>query len=137
MSNHFVLNFNRRVLGPASAEKLAQQQVHQTIREPSSDIIQAIKNRDLNAKDVIEIRLDGERLGTAYLAACERIAAVGLTLADARDGGFDSLEELQAALKRARYRFKPLIDYLFYRVRFVFCNYRIKSEHTAGIRENY
>ncbi|GAJ09002.1 unnamed protein product, partial [marine sediment metagenome] len=41
-----------------------------------------------------------------------------LSVEDARRGGFDSLADLEQALKRAGYRFRPLNDYQLYRIQF-------------------
>ncbi len=114
----FTHNFTREVLGSEASLKLEQHKVTQTISAESSDIVQAIQSRQLWSRDFIRVTLDGEDVGLASVIACERIPAVGLTDADAQRGGFNTLEELQLALKKAGYRFKPLIDYVFYRVQF-------------------
>ncbi len=122
MAGMFTLSFTRGVLGPEASLKLEQHKVTQTIRAAASDIVQAIQSRQLWSRDFIRVTLDGEDVGLASVIACERIPAVGLTDADAQRGGFSTLEELQLALKRAGYRFKPLIDYVFYRVQFVWAD---------------
>ncbi len=114
----FSLNFTRKVLGPEASLKLERHEVTQTIRAGTNDIIKAIKNGELRAGDELGIALDGENVGFAYLAGCQLVAAVDLASEDAERGGFDSLEKLGAVLKRAGYRFKPLMDYTFYRVQF-------------------
>lgn len=114
----FTLNFTRQVLGPGASLKLERYKVTQTIRSGTSDIVKAIKSRELRAGDELRIALDGEGIGFASLIACLWVPAVGLASEDAQRGGFDTLAELEAALHRAGYRFKPLIDYVFYRVQF-------------------
>jgi len=114
----FTLNFTRKVLGPEASLKLQRHEVTQTIRAETSAIVKGIMNSGLRAGDELRIALDGENIGLASLIACEWVPAAGLTSGDARRGGFHTVEELQAALKRAGYRFKPLIDYIFYRVHF-------------------
>lgn len=118
MAEIFTLNFTREVLGPEASLELEHHEVTQTIRAKTSDIVKAIINRELWAGDALRIVLDGEGIGLASLIACQWVPAVGLTEEHAQRGGFNTLEELQAALKRAGYRFKPLIDYVFYRVQF-------------------
>ncbi len=118
----FTLNFTRGVLGPEASLKLEQHKVTQTIRAEASDIVQAVLNRQLWSREFICVTLDGEDVGLVSVIACERIPAIGLTDADTQRGGFNTLEELQAALKRAGYRFKPLIDYVFYRIQFVWAD---------------
>ena len=114
----FTLNFTLKVLGPEASRKLEQHKVTQTIRAGTSDIVKAIRSRELRAGDELRIALDGENMGLVSLIACERLRAVSLTDEDARTGGFNTVDELAAALKRAGYRFKPLVDYMFYRVQF-------------------
>jgi hypothetical protein len=114
----FTLNFTRRVLGLEASLKLQRHEVTQTIRAGTSDIVKAIMNSELRRGDELRIALDRENIGLASLIACEWVPAVGLTSADTRRGGFNNLDELGAALKRAGYRFKPLTDYVFYRARF-------------------
>ncbi len=114
----FTLNFTREVLGSEASLKLEQHKVTQTISAESSDIVQAIQSRQLWSRDFIRVTLDGEDVGLVSVIDCKRLPAVGLTDADAQRGGFNTLEELQLALKKAGYRFKPLIDYVFYRVQF-------------------
>ena len=114
----FTLKFTRRVLGPEASLKLEQHEVTQTIRAGTSDIVKAIINRELLAGDKVRITLDGEDSGLASLIGCWWVSAAGLTSQDAQRGGFNTLDDLQAALIRAGYRFKPLVDYVFYRIQF-------------------
>ncbi len=118
----YTLSFSRRILGPEASLKLERHQVTQTIRAESNDVVQAVLSRQLWSRDFMRVTLDGEDVGLASVIACERIPAVGLTDADAQRGGFNTLNELQLALKKAGYRFKPLIDYVFYRVQFVWAD---------------
>lgn len=119
MPEIFTLNFTSNVLGAEAALRLKQHKVTQTLRAGTGDIIKAIINRELRAGDALHIALDRGDMGLARLTRCELVPAVGLTNEDAQRGGFNTVEELQVALKRAGYRFKPLIDYMFYRVQFV------------------
>ena len=114
----FTLNFTRKVLGPEASLKLERHEVTQTIRAGTSDIVKGIMNSELRAGDKLRIALDGENIGLASLIACHWMPAADLTSEDAQRGGFNTVDELGAALKRAGYRFKPLIDYVFYLVQF-------------------
>ncbi len=118
MAGMYTLSFSRRILGPEASLKLGRHQVTQTIRAASNNVVQAALSRQLWSRELVRVTLDGEDLGLVSVVACERLPAIGLTDADAQRGGFSTLEELRAALKRAGYRFKPLIDYQFYRVQF-------------------
>ncbi len=114
----FTLNFTREVLGSEASLKLERHQVTQTIRAESNDVVQAALSRQLWSRELVRVTLDGEDMGLVSVVACERLPAIALTDADAQRGGFSTLEELDLALQRAGYRFKPLIDYQFYRVQF-------------------
>ncbi len=114
----YTLSFSRRILGPEASLKLERHQVTQTIRAESNDVVQAILSRQLWSRELVRVTLDGEDMGLVSVVACERLPAIALTDADAQRGGFSTLEELDLALKKAGYRFKPLIDYQFYRVQF-------------------
>jgi hypothetical protein len=112
------LNFSRKVLGAEAFLKLERYEVTQTIRAGTSDIVKGIMDSELRAGDELCVALDGENIGLASLIACHWVPATALTSEDARRGGFNTVDELKAALKRAGYRFKPLIDYVFYLVQF-------------------
>ncbi len=114
----YTLSFSRRILGPEASLKLERHQVTQTIRAESNDVVQAALSRQLWSRELVRVTLDGEDMGLVSVVACERLPAIALTDADAQRGGFSTLEELDLALQRAGYRFKPLIDYQFYRVQF-------------------
>ncbi len=122
MAGMYTLSFSRRILGPEASLKLGRHQVTQTIRAASNNVVQAALSRQLWSRELVRVTLDGEDLGLVSVVACERLPAIGLTDADAQRGGFSTLEELQLALKKAGYRFKPLIDYVFYRVQFVWAD---------------
>lgn len=113
------IHFTTRVLGPAAAYRLEKRQVTQTLRAESSSITNAILNGRIRAGDKLEVTLDGILVGQAKLVSMDAVNWETLGITDAHRGGFDSsLEELQAALKRAGYRFKPLNEYQLYRIQF-------------------
>jgi len=63
--------------------------------------------------------LDNIIVGHAELLSMDAVTWETLGIIDAHRGGFDSrLEELEAALRRAGYRFKPLNQYQLYRIQF-------------------
>jgi len=118
MPNLEQIHFTTRILGPAATYKLEMRQVTQTLRAESSSITNAIILGRVSAGDKLEIILDGIILGHAELVSMDAVTWEALGVDDARRGGFDNLEELEAALKRAGFRFKPLNEYDYYRIQF-------------------
>jgi len=112
------IRFTTRVLGPAAAYKLEQRQITQTLRAASDSIASAILNRRISAGDRLDVFLDRIFVGHAELVSMDTVAWEALGIRDARRGGFDTLDDLSEALKRAGYRFKPMNDYQFFRIRF-------------------
>lgn len=114
----FELDFTTRVLGVEAVERLRKHRILQTIRSQSSKIVKAWQNGEMKPTDEINIRLDGSRVGRAYLAHVTPEDHGLLNAQDATLGGFPSVAHLHRALLRAGYRFKPLSEYQLYRVRF-------------------
>ena len=112
------IHFTTRVLGPAATLRLEKRQVTQTLRSDSSSITEAIIQGRASAGDRLEIALDGRLVGYAELVSMDAVIWEYLNLTDTRRGGFDTLAELEAALKRAGYRFKPLNQYELFRIQF-------------------
>jgi len=112
------LYFTTRVLGPVAAYRLEKRQVTQTLRAESSSITNAILNGRVSAGEKLEVTLDGIIAGHAELVSMDAVNWEYINLDDARRGGFDTLEDLEKALKRAGYRFKPLNEYELYRIQF-------------------
>jgi len=112
------LHFTTRVLGPAAALRLEKRQITQTLRSESSSITNAILLGRISAGDRLEVVLDGIVVGNVELVSMDVVILDGLTIEDARRGGFDSLVDLEKALQRAGYRFKILDQYEFYRIQF-------------------
>ena len=112
------LRFITRVLSPAAAYRLEKRQVTQTLRSESDSITNAILNGRVSAGDRLEVVLDGRLVGHAEFIFMDAVTWEALGIRDARRGGFDSLDDLSEALKRAGYRFKPLNQYELYRIQF-------------------
>lgn len=112
------IHFTTRVLGPVAAYRLEKREVTQTLRAESSTITSAIINGRVSAGDRLEVALDGILVGHAELASMDTVNWEYINLDDASRGGFDSLADLESALKRAGYRFKPLNEYELYRIQF-------------------
>lgn len=112
------IRFTTRVLGPVAAYRLEKRQVTQTIRSYNSSIVQAILLDRVNAGDHLEIVLDGIIVGNTELISMDTIKWEGIGIDDANRGGFDTLDDLETALKRAGHRFKPLNQYKLYRIQF-------------------
>jgi len=112
------LHFTTRILGKKAADRFNKQQVTQTIRSQNSDIVQAILIRNLQLGYKMDIILDNNKVGLARLDGISTATLDDLSIGDARRGGFDSISELALALKRAGFRFKPLDQYEFYRIKF-------------------
>ena len=112
------LHFTTRVLGPAVAYRLEKRQVTQTLRSESDSRTNAILLGRVSAGDHLEVFLDRIFVGHAELVSMGTVTWEALGIRDARRGGFDSLDDLSEALKRAGYRFKPLNQYELYRIQF-------------------
>ncbi|MBA7567396.1 hypothetical protein ES708_09107 [subsurface metagenome] len=112
------VRFTTRVLGPVAAYRLEQRQVMQTLRSESDSITNAILLGRVSTSDRLEVTLDGILVGTAELVSMDAITWEALGIDDARRGGFDTLADLEQALKRGGYRFKPLNQYELYRIQF-------------------
>jgi len=112
------IRFTTRVLGPVAAYRLEKQQITQTLRSKRSQITNSIINGRVSANDHLEIVLDGIIVGQAELVLMDAVNWGGLGIDDANRGGFDTLVDLEQALKRAGYRFKPLEQYELYRTQF-------------------
>jgi len=112
------LHFTTRVLGPAAAYRLEKRQVKQTLRAGSDSITNAILLGRVSAGDHLEVFLDRIFVGHAELVSMDTVTWEALGIRDARRGGFDTLADLEQALKRAGYRFKPLNQYELYRIQF-------------------
>lgn len=112
------LHFTTRVLGPVATYKLEMCQLTQTIRSANEGITEAIIRGRASAGDQLLIVLDGILVGHAELISMDAVIWEFLNLNDARRGGFDTLAELEAALRRAGFRFKPLNDYQLFRIQF-------------------
>jgi len=112
------IKFTTHVLGPVAAYWLEKEQVTQTLRSRDNSITQAILSGKVKVGDQLHILLDDRLIGMVQLSICDRVSWTELNIDDAHRGGFDSLQELGLALKRAGYRFKDLDGYAFYRMQF-------------------
>ena len=112
------VRFTTRVLGPLAALRLERHQVTQTLRAESDSIANAILNGRVSAGDHLEVFLDRAFVGHAEFVSMGAVTWEALGIRDARRGGFDALDDLSEALRRAGYRFKPLNEYKFCRIQF-------------------
>jgi len=112
------LHFTTKVLGPLAAYKLINYQVTQTLRSKESSITKVIQGGLVKIGDQVEVMLDNIKIEMAEFVIMDAVTWVNLTTKDAARGGFDSLEDLEKALQRAGYRFKPIDMYQLYRVQF-------------------
>ena len=112
------VRFTTRVLGPAAAFKLEKRQLSQTLRSDSHPITESILRGRVSAGDRLEVFLDRILVGRVELVSMDVVAWEALSVDDALRGGFDTLADLEQALKRAGYRFKPLNEYELYRIQF-------------------
>ena len=112
------LHFTTRVLGPAAAYRLEKRQVTQTLRSESDSIANAFLLGRVSTGDQLEVVLDGILVGHAELVYRDTVTWEALDIDDAHRGGFDTLADLEQALKRGGYRFKPLNQYQLYRIQF-------------------
>ena len=112
------IHFTTRVLGPVAAYRLEKQQVSQTVRSDSHPITESILRGRVSAGDRLEVLLDRILVSHVELISWDAVTWEALSVDDALRGGFDNLADLEQALKRAGYRFKPLSDYQLYRIQF-------------------
>jgi len=112
------IRFTTRVLGPAAAYRLEKQQVTQTLRSESSSITKAILSGMVKIGDYVQVTLDDRPIGLAEYIISDIVTWSQLDIDDARRGGFDTLDDLSEALRRAGYRFKPLNNYQLFRIQF-------------------
>ncbi len=112
------IRFTTRVLGPAAAYRLEQRQVTQTLRSESNPITESILRGQVGAGNRLEVFLDRIFVGHAELVSIDTVTWEALGIRDAQRGGFDTMADLEQALKRAGYRFKPLNEYELYRIQF-------------------
>jgi len=112
------IHFTTRVLGPVAAFRLEQRQVTQTLRSDSGTITEAILRGRVSAGDRLGVFLDRIFAGHAELVSMDAVKWGALGIRDAQRGGFDTMADLEQALKRAGYRFKPLNEYELYRIQF-------------------
>lgn len=112
------IRFTTQVLGCLAAMRLENRQVTQSLRSESDSLTKAILEGRASAGDQLEVSLDGIIIGRAELVYTDAVAWEALDIDDARRGGFDDLADLEQALKRAGYRFKPLNDYQLFRIQF-------------------
>ena len=112
------IRFTTRVLGPAAAYQLEQRQVTQTLRSDSNPLTESIIGGRVSAGDRLEVLLDRTLVGNVELVSMDAVTWEALSGDDARRGGFNTLADLEQALKRGGYRFRPLNDYQLYRIQF-------------------
>ncbi len=112
------INFTAHVLGPLAALRLKQERITQALRANDSLIVEAIVGGEVKVGDQIRIALNNRILGIAKLSLFGPVSWTDLDIDDAHRGGFDSLQELGLALKRAGYRFRSLDGSTFYRIQF-------------------
>jgi len=112
------IRFTTRVLGPAAAFRLEKRQVTQTLRSDSNPLTESIISGRVSSGDRLEVFLNRILVGHAKLVSMDAVTWEALGIDDAQRGGFDTMADLEQALKRAGYRFKPLNDYQLYRIQF-------------------
>ncbi len=112
------IRFTTRVLGPVAALRLEKRQVTQTLRSESNPLTASIISGRLSAGDHLDVFLDRILVGHVELISMDAVTWEALGVDDARRGGFDTMADLEQALKRAGYRFRPLNDYQLYRIQF-------------------
>ncbi|MDG7023036.1 MAG: ASCH domain-containing protein [Nitrososphaerota archaeon] len=104
--NDAVLSFSVRVLGTTASQALRDGKVLQSIRSRHS-AAPFLRRRG----QVVAVYLDGKFLYHVRITEIKQKPLRDLTQFDAELGGFLTLKELQGAVKRAGFRFKPLHEY--------------------------
>lgn len=106
------LNFTTSVLGVEAAQRLRDKKVIQTIRSRKGTA-PFLRSRGT----YVNILLDKEILYSARITEIDRMSSLNdLSQIDAEIGGFNDIEELRAALKRAGFRYKNLDRYGAFRI---------------------
>jgi len=108
------LIFTTYVLGAKAASRLEKWQITQTIRSESSSIVKAILAGGLKVRNMMQVVLGDRVIGLAEYIGMDSIYWEYINLDDTKRGGFDSLADLEQAVKRAGYRLRAVI----YRIRF-------------------
>jgi len=108
------LHFTTKVLGPLAAYKLKEKQVTQTVRSSSSSIVQALLSTKSKIGDRMEVKLDGRPIGLAEYISMDVVSWEYLNFDDSRRSGFDTVDSLHQALKRAGYSSHPLYRLIFF-----------------------
>jgi hypothetical protein len=113
------LDFTPKVLGEKASGRLVDHLVTQTLRGLRHWPTYKLWQDQLLIGDVpIPIRLYLKPLGVVNLKSVDRVKWQDLTFEDPHRGGFDNMDDLAQALRRAGFRFKPLEEYEFFRIRF-------------------
>lgn len=112
------LRFTSQVLGPKATLRLRLHKVAQTLRSANEVCNLGLPEGKAVEDSPFEITLDGVVIGQTAMVAMTAVHWPDLDIEDARRGGFDSLEELEKALKRAGFRYKDVADYGLYRIQF-------------------
>lgn len=107
------LEFSTGVLGPEGAQRLKDGKVTQTIRSRKSAAPLFTKRGQS-----VAVTLDGIKLFDARITEIKRAQWHDLGIFDAEIGGFNTMGDLENALRRAGFRFKNLNDYELFRVQF-------------------
>ena len=112
------IHFTSEVMGPTAIARLKAHQVTQTLRSANEVSNLGLPEGRVAVESDFEVTLDGFLIGRTDLACMDAVHWHELDIGDARRGGFDSLEELEKALKRAGFRYKDVSGYGFYRIQF-------------------
>ena len=112
------IHFTSEVMGPKAIARLKAHQVKQTLRSANEVRNWGLPGGRVAVESDFELILDGVVIGRTDLACMDAVHWHELDIGDARRGGFESLEELEKALKRAGFRYKDAEDYGFYRIQF-------------------
>jgi len=118
MNGYEQIRFTTRVLGPVAAYRLEKRQVTQTLRSNSNPLTASIISGLVSAGDHLEVFLDRIFVGRVELVSMDAVKWEALGIRDAQRGGFDTLDDLEQAVKRAGYRFMPLNQYELFRIQF-------------------
>lgn len=111
--NESFLEFSTSVLGEEAAQRLKDYKVTQTIRSRKSAAPFFQKRGS-----IVTVRLDGKIVFDARITEVKRSEWRELSQFDAEIGGFNGMEDLEKAAKRAGFRFKNLNEYEFFRIQF-------------------
>ncbi len=113
MSKTPSLQFSTRVLGKDVAESLKSGYIKQTVRSRKQSAPFLMRRGTW-----VPLYLDDQQLYDVRITDIIPTKMSEMSMSDAESGGFEDVGELESALIRAGFRFKPLYEYSGFKILF-------------------